>query len=523
MANVEHMNSSTRELPAWSPGLLADLTTAPDPGAAALRLAQAGVPVFPCVPLGKEPLTRRGFLDASADPSRVTHWWRRWPQANLAMPTGAPSGIVVVDVDVHATGNGFNAFERAQSAGLVDGWAWMVRTPSGGLHACYPSRPGVSQRCWQIPRRHVDCRGDGGYVVLPPSRVSLSGGAVGEYRVVSITERQPAPIDTTALRRFLDPPRPASSPRQLPPTTANSTPDRLAAWVSTRPEGARNQGLFWAACRMVEAGHDLGASLDVLGDAARAAGLSEREAETTIRSAYRTTTPHLQRVPNFWDYADGGDRTVRTMSMSPVVATAVAGTVVIATGAFWLSFTSLTDLARRSGIAPSRAWVWPLIVDGIIVVATVAVVALSSAADPRATWYPWLLLASGAAVSVAANALHAVIAADADVPGLVAAAVASVPPVVLLAITHLTVHLTRNAEVGHEPGVSDSHPPSDATPAETSPVDQRAEAEQLRLDGMSNRAIARHLGVHPSTVGRWLAPIDASTAATAAIPSKEQR
>ncbi|MFT4261950.1 MAG: bifunctional DNA primase/polymerase [Nocardioides sp.] len=291
------MNSSTRDLPAWSATLLADLTAAPDAGTAALRLARAGVPVFPCVSLGKEPLTRRGFLDASTDASRVRNWWRRWPQANLAMPTGAPSGIVVVDVDVHASGSGFDAFESARSAGLVDGWASMVRTPSGGLHACYPSKPGVSQRCWQVPRRHVDCRADGGYVVLPPSRVTQPGGAVGEYRVVSISDHRPTSIDTAALRQFLDPARPAPSLRLLPSTAARSTPDRLATWVSTRPEGARNQGLFWAACRMVEDGHDLGASLAVLGDAARAAGLSDREAETTIRSAYRTTAPRLQRGP----------------------------------------------------------------------------------------------------------------------------------------------------------------------------------------------------------------------------------
>lgn len=57
------------------------------------------------------------------------------------------------------------------------------------------------------------------------------------------------------------------------------------------------------------------------------------------------------------------------------VWTAVAGTVFIAIGAFWLSFTSLADLAARSGIGAGQAWAWPLIVDGIIVVATVAVVA----------------------------------------------------------------------------------------------------------------------------------------------------
>lgn len=136
-----------------------------------------------------------------------------------------------------------------------------------------------------------------------------------------------------------------------------------------------------------------------------------------------TTTPVLQRR---------GGRLA--------VCTAVAGTVLIALGAFWLSFTALADLARRSGISEGQAWAWPLIVDGIIVVATVSVVAL---AGHRAAWYPWMLLAAGALVSVTANALHAVIAADADVPGLLAAAVAAVPPLVLLAITHLTVILTR--------------------------------------------------------------------------------
>src|SRR5699024_5428164 len=65
--------------------------------------------------------------------------------------------------------------------------------------------------------------------------------------------------------------------------------------------------------------------------------------------------------------------------------------------------------------------------------------------------YPWVLLVGGAAVSVTANALHAVVAADADVPGVLAAAVAAVPPVVLLAITHLTVVLTRP---GRDPGMA---------------------------------------------------------------------
>ena len=184
------------------------------------------------------------------------------------------------------------------------------------------------------------------------------------------------------------------------------------------------------------------------------------------------------------------------------VITSVAGTVFIAAGAFWLSFTSLADLARRSGIGADQAWAWPLIVDGVIVVSTVAVVAL---AGERAAWYPWALLIGGAAVSVTANSLHAVVAADADVPGPLAAAVAAVPPVVLLAITHLTVVPIPALPQGE--AASLDLPPMTAGTLDAGTVDgadRRAVAAELREQDWSNKAIARHLGVHPSTVGRWL-------------------
>lgn len=220
------------------------------------------------------------------------------------------------------------------------------------------------------------------------------------------------------------------------------------------------------------------------------------------------------------------------------VLTSVAGTVFIAAGAFWLSFTALADLAARSGVGASQAWAWPLIVDGIIVVATVSAVAL---AGQRSAWYPWALLIGGAAVSVTANAIHAVVAADADVPGVLAAAVAAVPPVVLLAITHLTVILTRPvadeaaprdhapdeqapaplAAVVEEPsrvestrpGPADGNAPRPASSSGSSrrphqvtvEPGRRKRAEELRQRGWSNKRIARELGVHASTVGRWFA------------------
>jgi hypothetical protein len=68
---------------------------------------------------------------------------------------------------------------------------------------------------------------------------------------------------------------------------------RLAGWVARLGEGNRNDGLFWAACRAAETGrHDL---LPGLADAARTAGLGDREITATIASARRHAEPHPER------------------------------------------------------------------------------------------------------------------------------------------------------------------------------------------------------------------------------------
>lgn len=269
----------------WSPALVAGLAQSENPASAAAVLAAAGVPVFPCVPQQKNPLTDHGFHDASTDASVVTKWWRRWPDANVAMPTGFASGIDVVDIDVHASGSGFDAVQQARSAGLLRTPAWVVSTPSGGMHVCFLRTGSVEQRSWQVPGRHVDFRGDGGYVVLPPSAVVQPDGEARSYRVVNVATHQPDAVDANALRRFLEPSRPTRPPADLP--NLGARPDRLASWVAARSEGERNRGLFWASCRMAESGERFDVAASVLGEAAQSAGLTEREAMTTIHSAYR--------------------------------------------------------------------------------------------------------------------------------------------------------------------------------------------------------------------------------------------
>lgn len=273
---------SATPAPRTVPGILAGATSQDLP-AAASALAAAGIPVFPCVPNQKRPLTPRGFLAASRDATQVRKWWERTPTANLGIPTGTVSGLVVVDVDVHATGTGFPAFERARASGIAKGWAWLVRTPSGGLHAYFHSFASADQRSWQVPNAHVDFRGDGGYIVAPPSRLESAS-----YRIIAVAQHAPRELDGSQVRRFLDPPVPRLD---RPPSSARSTdPSNLAVWVAARPEGTRNHGLFWAACRMAEDGHPFAHALSTLGAAAQSAGLAEQETATTIRSAYRSAS-----------------------------------------------------------------------------------------------------------------------------------------------------------------------------------------------------------------------------------------
>ena len=261
---------------------------------AALAYAAAGVPVFPCVPDGKRPLTRHGLLDATTDRRRVARWWRRWPEANIGLPTGEK--VEVVDVDRRPAGSGFVALERARTAGLTDGWAGIVRTPSQGLHLYYPPQPGRPQRSWAEPDVHVDFRGTGGYVLVPPSRVVTTDGERRGYELIA-TGRDTRPVDAVALRHLLRPPRP---PGPAPSRTTARDVDgqqRLAAWLASRGEGNRNHALFWAACRYAEQHLPEDHAHQLLGTAARQAGLPEREIAATIRSAYRTAGPPVASRP----------------------------------------------------------------------------------------------------------------------------------------------------------------------------------------------------------------------------------
>lgn len=127
--------------------------------------AERGWPVFPT--RGKEPLTPNGLKDATTDLSTVDRWTRTWPDAGIGLRTGAASGVVVLDVDPRHGGDD-TLHELERQHGPLPNTVEAV-TGGGGRHIYFkhPGEP-VRNSAGKVGPG-LDVRGDGGYVVLPPS------------------------------------------------------------------------------------------------------------------------------------------------------------------------------------------------------------------------------------------------------------------------------------------------------------------------------------------------------------------
>ncbi|WP_306132156.1 bifunctional DNA primase/polymerase [Roseivivax marinus] len=150
---------------------------------AALDYAENGYPVFPAMMVEgqKKPLVKWGkgedghpilrMRRATTDPVTIKAWWARWPLAMIGMPTGERSGVVVLDVDRKC---GVDGLANLRVAGLDPFTITPIiaLTPSGGLHF-FMRYSGPLKNSAGLLAAGVDVRGDGGYIVLPPSLPSI--------------------------------------------------------------------------------------------------------------------------------------------------------------------------------------------------------------------------------------------------------------------------------------------------------------------------------------------------------------
>ena len=248
----------------------------------ALAYAARGWPVFPCQPGQKIPATTHGYRDATTDPAADHRLVQpATPAGTWPSPPAPPAPTSWTSTSTARPATASPPSARLRDAGLLDGAAAYVRTPSGGLHAYFT---GTAQRNGHLPGCHLDFRSAGGYVLAPPSagrRPSLPGP--GHHR-------PGRPLDWAAVTALLHPQRQPRLPQPRQGQAPGRDPDHLARWVAAQPEGNRNAGLFWAANRALET--DPAADLSPLAAAARQAGLPDAEITRTLDSARRTSQPH---------------------------------------------------------------------------------------------------------------------------------------------------------------------------------------------------------------------------------------
>jgi hypothetical protein len=118
--------------------------------------------VFPCRVRDKRPATVNGCSDASRDPDQIKAWWSQDANFNIGIATGAASGVFVIDVDDDG-----GEHELLKLCVLPE----TVEAITGrGRHIYFrqPAKTAVSNSAGKIAA-HVDVRGDGGYVLAPPS------------------------------------------------------------------------------------------------------------------------------------------------------------------------------------------------------------------------------------------------------------------------------------------------------------------------------------------------------------------
>lgn len=262
---------------------------------AAIHFARRGWPVFPCsaktkrplLPRDKDPVTGEpikgsgGVTKATTDEALIRQWWRKWPDAMIGMSVGE-AGLLVLDfdprVDEEVDGDGVIT-EREwtlaelkaaleEQMGCVLPPTLAVRTQSGGVHLYFhmPAGEPIGNR-GNLPK-HVDVRGQGGYVIMPPSEYLADGGP-RPYRWLRDDADAPIADMPDELVRILRSPVQKASPASMPPAPRHEPRfavdldqahrsyalralDEEVRELETTPKGGgryggRNQGAYSAA------------------------------------------------------------------------------------------------------------------------------------------------------------------------------------------------------------------------------------------------------------------------------------
>ncbi len=215
---------------------------------AALAYAGRGFSVIPVQPDKKPFIPWIDYQKRRATPEEITAWWGKWPTAMIGIVTGEISGIFVIDCD---TPEGYEAIQKLLPDALLFP---IAQTPRGGWHLwfIYPAGSKITIGTCILPG--VDFRGEGGFVVAPPSINGNGKGYTWQQGLV-LGEVEPAPLPDaiiSILNNSLYRGGVVNGDFQRPHETTKTTSDHKFFH-----KGHRDDDLFHAANCLIKGGCDL--------------------------------------------------------------------------------------------------------------------------------------------------------------------------------------------------------------------------------------------------------------------------
>jgi hypothetical protein len=249
----------------------------------AIAYHRSGFSVIPIKPREKKPLVAwEPFQKEPAPEETIKFWFENWPDANLAIVTGTVSNCVVIDLDSE------DAKEKLKSL-LHSDLSTVPRSRTGKGWQLFFKHPGVNiqngVRVGRIPG--LDTRGDGGYVVAPPS-IHPNGK---QYKWEVALSRQ-LPELPAALFKLLTTATSQSGGAQERLNTAEA--------VKGVPEGQRDETVFKLACKLRSADvpRDIAEKLILEAAANCEPPFSERIALEKVARVYSKYTPKQREQTN---------------------------------------------------------------------------------------------------------------------------------------------------------------------------------------------------------------------------------
>jgi len=243
---------------------------------AALEYEQKGMSVIPVRPDKKPFVPWQKYQNERATADQIKSWWEKWSGANVAVVTGGISGLDVIDIDSPKGLDLLNEF-------IPDGLTFPIaRSPRGGWHHYHAHREGVGTKAGIL--ENVDLRGDGGYIIAPPS-LGENGRQYAWLEGLSINEVPPCPMPE-ALYKIINNSiykgdhTPRDNNRQQPTTSDNIRFD----------QGYRDNTLFHIANHLVKGGmphHEIQQFLTVIASKVCDPPFPQKEISAKIQSALK--------------------------------------------------------------------------------------------------------------------------------------------------------------------------------------------------------------------------------------------